>query len=360
MLCYNEALKTFKEGKLMIRGTFISQMVEDIVIHNEASQYADVDNVDYDFIFYREAYGDLQDFYERVIDYKEEFGDCMICLNYCCPDGYPLGDMVAKIRCEYNNLSPNIIEQLNEIGFVWVGEGFDVDGVRVDLKQFVEKFNAFIKEKKHFPRYTPTIGTQEEINIERNLYHRWKRWINDKNLNNYEIEYLHKHGIETIDPELAKKDPVRPELKQLVTEYNEFIKVHDRAPGDVRKYRLELTEEEKYEYKLYHRHFRWTKVASLNEDEKKYIKDNLMRDFIRIALRKFVARFNAFVKATGRMPRSNSYGVDKEERNLYKMWGKWSHKIGNLNEYEVQYLKDNNIPIKSLDKKQSNHTSFNS
>ena len=343
----------------MIRGSFISQMVEDIATHNEASQYDDIDKVDYDFIFCREAYVDLQDFYERLLEYKEEFGDCIICAKYCCPDGYPLGEAVSKIRCEYNNLTENIIEQLNEIGFVWVGEGFDVDGVRVDLKQFVEKLNAFIKEKKHFPRHTPTRGTQEEINIERNLYSRWKRWRNVEKLNNYEIEYLNKHGIATIDPELAIKDPVRPELKQLVTEYNEFIKAHDRAPGDVRKYRLELTEEEKYEYRLYQRHFRWTKINSLNEDEKKYIEDNLIQNFIRTALSKFVARFNAFVKATGRMPRSNPYSLDKEERNLYKMWGKWSHKIGNLNEYEVQYLKDNNIPIKSFDKKQSNNNSFN-
>ena len=358
MVCYNEALKTFKEGKLMIRGTLISQMVEDIVIHNEASQYADVDNVDYDFIFYREAYGDLQDFYERVIDYKEEFGDCMICLNYCCPDDYPLGDMVAKIRCEYNNLSENIIAQLNEIGFVWVGEGFDVDGIRIDLKQFVEKFNEFIMENKHFPRSNPAHVTKEELKIERNLYYRWNRWRNDKNLNNYEIEYLHKHGIETIDPELAIKDLVRPELKQFVTEYNAFIQENDRAPRDLRKDGVELTQEEKYEYRLYHRHFRWAKISALNEDEKKYVKDNLMQDFIRTPLKKFVARFNAFVKATGRTPSSNPYNPDRKEINLYQAWKEWSHKIENLNEYEIKYLEDNKIPIKFLDEKQFS-TSFN-
>lgn len=84
---------------------------------------------------------EFEDFYQRLIKYKEEFGDCKVLVRYKTEDGYALGMKVASIRQDNINLSKEQKELLNKLGFIWDAKNiFDFEGF---YKRLVEYKNEF-------------------------------------------------------------------------------------------------------------------------------------------------------------------------------------------------------------------------
>ena len=73
---------------------------------------------------------EFEDFYNRLVAYKAEFGDLLVPGKYKCKDGYKLGQKVACVRVGLNELNEDQKskgvkvdakrkQRLDEIGFVW-------------------------------------------------------------------------------------------------------------------------------------------------------------------------------------------------------------------------------------------------
>ena len=82
---------------------------------------------------------EFEDFYNRLVIYKAEFGDLLVPQGYV-KDGYKLGQKVSSIRSGAIKLNKEQIQRLNEIGFVWiVREGFDFEKFYALLVIYKEK-----------------------------------------------------------------------------------------------------------------------------------------------------------------------------------------------------------------------------
>lgn len=77
--------------------------------------------------------------YQALIDYKKEFGDCLVPTNYKTKDGFTLGNWVSFQRKKLN-LTPERKKQLNDLGFVW----------DIFKKKWDDNIKAFMEYKKEF------------------------------------------------------------------------------------------------------------------------------------------------------------------------------------------------------------------
>ena len=212
---------------------------------------------------------EFEDFYNRLLAYKNEFGDCLVPLAYKSKDGYPLGAKVSCIRMGSIKLNNGEKQILSNIGFIWVAKGLDVDNVRVGLKHFVERFNAFVTKYKRFPNKYEDPKNQEEKD-ENSLYVLWKKYRKAINLkNDDEKNYLRENGIEVVE---EYTDTVRKSVKDFVEKFNAFVTKYNRYP---KAYKNPQNQEEKDENRLYGLWKTYSKAKNLkNEDEINYLRDN--------------------------------------------------------------------------------------
>ena len=103
---------------------------------------------------------DFEDFYNRLVAYKAEFGDLLVPLRYVCKDGYKLGDKVASVRKgakqlneERNKgikLNKEQKQRLDEIGFVWIiNETFDFEDFYNRLVVYKAEFGDLLVPTKY-------------------------------------------------------------------------------------------------------------------------------------------------------------------------------------------------------------------
>ena len=203
---------------------------------------------------------EFEDFYNRLLAYKNEFGDCLVAIEYNCKDGYPLGKKVSYIRHGTITLSEKEKQIITDIGFVWIAKGFDIDNVRIELKLFVEKFNEFVTKFGRNPNKFSNPQNQEE-KYETNLHRSWSRWL-VKNFNEAEQNYLQKNLI---------KVTVRQVIKQFVEKFNEFVTNYSRNPKMIK---YPQNQEEKYENNLYRSWFNYRQAKNLNGDEQDYLREH--------------------------------------------------------------------------------------
>ena len=285
------------------------------------------------FAFNRKNDFEFEDFYNRLLTYKNEYGDCLVPNAYICKDGYPLGQKVSSIRSDNVFISNIDKQRLIDIGFIWIAKGFDSDNIRVDLKRFVEEFNQFITTNKRMPKRCDEPKTDEE-KYEKSLYQKWLVYHKFENLkNNEEINYIQDNLIQ------LEKDTIRESVKKFVKDFVDFVIKNKREPrqtGD--------TEERK----LYDKWTTYRKIENLkNEDEIEYLQTNGITlieeniDGVRNVIKKFVREFNTFVLRNKKTPSKNG---EIDERSLYAKWIKY-RKVKNLNQNEINYLRDNGIEL---------------
>ena len=58
-------------------------------------------------------------FYEELLRYKNQYGNCLVPQNYRTENGIRLGGIVKTIRRGGRKLTKAEKERLNELGFVW-------------------------------------------------------------------------------------------------------------------------------------------------------------------------------------------------------------------------------------------------
>ncbi len=289
---------------------------------------------------------EFEDFYNRLLAYKNEFGDCLVPGGYNCEDGYPLGQKVSDVRRGQIRLNEEEKQTLKDIGFIWIASGLDSDNIRVELKQFVEKFNVFVTKYGREPKGINKPQDQEERD-ERNLYYLWIHYRQSKNLNQDEVDYLKSKGLEVVE---KYTDTVRKEVKQFVERFNKFVTTYGRSPKNIKK---PQKQEEIDERRLYDMWRRYRQIKNLNEDEQKYLKANIIKvveeytDTVRKSVKDFVEKFNTFVRDYGREPKSYEKPKSQEEideMNLYSNWRK-KRQAKNLNSDEIRYLKEHGIEV---------------
>jgi len=346
----DKTLKTdkqyFKEQKAMlkyVKGLGVSSYYK--IAYNYFDEIQDMINQGIDEEEIRQFCFDRDDsfiftlFYEKLLEYKEEFGNCLVPTAYICDDGYPLGEKIRSIRSENIKLNREKKQILTNIGFVWIVVGFDDDNIRVALKQFVEKFNSFVIAHGRCPIAYNTPKNQKEID-EARLYAKWKWYRNFKNLEN-EDEIIY------VQISLIKPPMIRDVVKQFVTDFNDFVIKYKRAPN---AYKNPKNKEEQNEKNLYARWRRYRQADGLeNEDEIKYLKDNLIQPpNVREVVKQFVEEFNFWISGHNRIPNQRPQNAteleNREEINLYAKWRRY-RLAKNLNQDEQDYLKANGIDV---------------
>jgi len=290
---------------------------------------------------------EFEDFYNRLLAYKNEFGDYLVPYTYKCIDGYPLGRKVHYIRSGMIKLSNEEKQILTNIDFVWIARGFDIDKVRVELKRFVEKFNTFVIKNNRYPIKYKNPQNQEERD-ESNLRSLWGKY-KIKNLNPDEIDYLQENLIQLTN------DVVRQSVKNFVEKFNAFVTKYNRYP---KAYKNPKNQEERDESRLYDRWIEYRNVKNLkNKYEIRYLEANGIEvveeytDTVRQVVKNFVQKFNAFVTKYKRNPRkiiNPENQEEKDEFNLYILWRKY-RQAKNLNPDEIPYLKANGIKVRGLE-----------
>ena len=85
-----------------------------IIVSNE--QRLLLDNTG--FIWDAKRYFNFDEFYKHLVEYKTEFGDCRVPINYII-NGYKLGEKVHSIRSGNTKVNTEQRSQLDSIGFVW-------------------------------------------------------------------------------------------------------------------------------------------------------------------------------------------------------------------------------------------------
>jgi len=89
----------------------------------------------------------FDEFVERLMAYKEKYGDCKVPNGYRCPDGYRLGQQVSHVRHGRKTaggvkVSPKMVARLDLLGFVWEGSkvGAWIPEFLVHLKRYVAEY----------------------------------------------------------------------------------------------------------------------------------------------------------------------------------------------------------------------------
>lgn len=193
------------------------------------------------------------------------------------------------------------------------------ENVRTVVKKFVEEYNKFllIHNRK------PNSNNPEEAS----LYLKHRNYCSDKFSSEQEIEYINNNLL---------KFNVRTAIVNFVNDFNKFVIENKRVPSSA-----SVGEE----CNLYTKWKFYLRLESLNEDEIKYIENNLVvhyimpkktkRDNVRLTLKNFVQDFNAFINKNGRLPKSTV--KNKEERLIYSQWLYFSNPK-NVNQEELEYI----------------------
>lgn len=84
----------------------------------------------------------FQEFFSRLIEYKNEYGNCLVPSRYITEDGYKLGQKICGIRCKDTVINEYEEKKLREIGFVWK--------VNSSPKTFEEKLTLILEYKNKF------------------------------------------------------------------------------------------------------------------------------------------------------------------------------------------------------------------
>ena len=87
--------------------------------------------------------------FAKLIQYKEENGDCLVGDNHKTIDGYKLGIWVGKQRYKKSSLSPDKVQRLDEIGFVWDPIGEQWERGFSELLQYKEENGDCLVGDKH-------------------------------------------------------------------------------------------------------------------------------------------------------------------------------------------------------------------
>ncbi len=95
---------------------------------------------DYEHIF---AF-DFRDYCNRLIEYKEKYGDCCVPGNYICEDGYKLGEKTRYLRTGAFTYAEKHKAELNEIGFVWDARRYEKVEYLKRLKGYKEEYGDCI------------------------------------------------------------------------------------------------------------------------------------------------------------------------------------------------------------------------
>jgi len=302
------------------------------------------------FAFNRKNDFEFVDFYNRLLAYKKEYGDCLVPTEYICSDGYLLGRKISYIRNSTIKLDQIEKQRLTDIGFVWVARGLDDDGIRVDLKLFVNEYNDFVTKRGRTPKRYRNPQNQEERD-ESNLRSKRDRYRQVENLKNEdEIQYLQVNLINL--PEISK------DLIKFVEDFNAFVLKYKRAPGSPNNPK---SREEKDEINLYVRWRKYRKEENLNnEEEKKYFKINLAQPpNIRKEIRDFVEDFKNFVKEYGRLPKcykNPKNQAERDERNLHNKWYRLRRAPKLTHWDEIRFLQENGIEVVGLEEMQEADT----
>lgn len=200
--------------------------------------------------------------------------------------------------------------------------------VKLAVENFVKEYKDYVK------RY----GCEPTIITEPSLYSKMNMYTNPKYLTEGDIQYLQKNGIEI--NLFDKTKSIREKVKSFVAEYNVFVNQHQRNPL--------YNESDEYEKKLYIKHLRYTGLNNkrgLNELEKKYIEDNLIKVSIRLSIKKFVEDYITFVSTKHREPKTNII----EESVLHERILRNTNSK-KLNQDEINYLQQNDISVGEYDK----------
>lgn len=75
-------------------------------------------------------------FYEHLLSYKNEHGDCLVPVRFVDQDGMKIGGIISRIRSDQIRLTEEQRAKLNEIGFVW--------HVYKDTKTFEEIYDLLL------------------------------------------------------------------------------------------------------------------------------------------------------------------------------------------------------------------------
>jgi superfamily II DNA or RNA helicase len=78
----------------------------------------------------------------RLKEYKKLQGDCLVPAKYCTSDGFQLGSWVGVQRLKANKPSPDRIDRLNAIGFVW-------DQLDHQWERGFEELSIYIEKNGH-------------------------------------------------------------------------------------------------------------------------------------------------------------------------------------------------------------------
>ncbi len=95
---------------------------------------------------------DLETFCNYLIEFKFEYGNCLVPQKYITANGYKLGEKVSFIRYGSITTTAEQKEKLNNLGFVWIArysakiKKFDFDQFMDNLKKYKQEFgNLLVK-----------------------------------------------------------------------------------------------------------------------------------------------------------------------------------------------------------------------
>jgi len=221
------------------------------------------------------------------------------------------------------------------------------DSVRKEIKELVNEYNEFVNSTGREPSYSPHNKTEEENKKEKRLYDKKRHWTKRVQLVADEEDYLKNNLIQ------LGKTTIRPELIQLVNDYNAFVTEKGRVPKS--------NKDDKEETNLYGKYIYWKDERHTNKDEQSYLQANLIqiqKDTIRKELKQFVEEFNAFVATKKRKPTkapiNETEQENKAEVNFYTRTKKWTNaRRSKLNSDEIKYLLDNGLEVVEADYNQT-------
>lgn len=339
---------------------------------------------------------------------------------------YNLFNFIQQLRRAYrqNKLNEKQIEKLEELGMVWIAGGFGVDNIRVELKKFVQQYLEFkkthgrapskngnisgefalhdrflqwtksnrrklTKEEKEYlmqngikVREEDLVGEHLKLFVQdylefyrihkrnpkttEDLYSRWFKWTNSKNLNEEQKNYLVEHGIEF---RITSQDNINVALLKFVSEYLEFCEKYGRKPHNNEKSTKGYIDGED---SLYQRWRGWTdSEKKLTKEEKEYLEAHGIKIRVKVPVRvdgirsscvEFVKRWEDFIKKYNRTPTEtrslkNAKDAVEGESALYNTYLEWTDPTGRRKSptpEEIEYLKTHNIEIRKAKKKVGN------
>lgn len=92
------------------------------------------------FIWNRESHQQFVYLVNSLKQYKEEFGNLKVPVDYVNLEGFELGHMVSKVRKNQIHLNSGQVKVLDEMGFDWDIEQCMFDSLVSNLREYKEKF----------------------------------------------------------------------------------------------------------------------------------------------------------------------------------------------------------------------------